>query len=64
MAATNTHYIYEEIISMGGVIETAQYEGAEDKYRIFRITDEEGNPVCLVYYDPSAQVFDVVWMGV
>lgn len=51
--------IAQMIEEAGGILDTASYNGAEDNYRIFAVYDNEGNMVCEVYYDPSAQAFDV-----
>lgn len=61
---THAPYIYEEIVQAGGFPEGAEYIGADEQFRKFEVRDAEGQGVCIVYYDPSAQVFDVVWMGV
>ena len=54
--------IAQMIEEAGGNLSSATYNGAEDNYRIFEIYDNSGMSICLVYYDYSAQAFDVDWL--
>ena len=55
-------HIAQAIEEAGGNLSSATYNGSEDNYRIFVVYDNGGDEVCEVYYDPSAQAFDVNWL--